>query len=380
MSKKLDELFETYAYDVRQKTQLRLADEKGLDISKMKDPKFDWEQMREISLAMEYGLNPDTLCDSEINAESMEKIRYSLMDQQSVFEDTKEEIKKKRAKRISLIIFTMVCAFSVCVVYLMNKGTIDKYIEPVPLELTTDRVTVEYGDDIHFIDYVKYYDKSQQLTIPLNQKLNKIKDYKFVYSVTNGVKAKERTLIVSVVDTTKPTIELTQDEITINKGNVFEPKDYIRKAEDNYDQLSSDNVVIKNTVDTNKDGDYEVEYQLKDQHGNVAVSILKVHVRTVSQNEEKTAIENKQDSTVKKNQEQSDKSATRETHKSINIEPKIFYIKDYNYDLSACSQAASDYMNQVLNSSNVNLSGYVEPYQENGGIVGYKVTLYIIKI
>ena len=46
---KLDELFETYAYDARQKTQLRLADEKGLDISKMKDPKFNWEQMREIS-------------------------------------------------------------------------------------------------------------------------------------------------------------------------------------------------------------------------------------------------------------------------------------------------------------------------------------------
>lgn len=74
MSKKLYQLFETYAYDARQKTQLRLADEKGLDISKMKDPKFNWEQMREISLAMEYGLNPDTLCDPEIGAESMEKL------------------------------------------------------------------------------------------------------------------------------------------------------------------------------------------------------------------------------------------------------------------------------------------------------------------
>ena len=49
MSKTLDKLFETYAYDSRQKTELRLADEKGLDISKMKDPKFNWEQMREIS-------------------------------------------------------------------------------------------------------------------------------------------------------------------------------------------------------------------------------------------------------------------------------------------------------------------------------------------
>lgn len=373
MSKKLDELFETYAYDARQKTQLRLADEKALDISKMKDPKFDWEQMREISLAMEYGLKPDTLCDPEINAESMEKIRYSLMDQQSVFEDAKEEIKKKRTKRISLIIFTMVCAFIVCVVYLMNKDTIDKYIEPVPLELTTDKVTIEYGEDIHFMDYVKYYDKSQQLTIPLNQKLNKIKDYKFVFSVTNGVKTKEKALIVSVVDKTKPTIELTQSEVSLDNGDQFNPKDYIKKAEDNYDQLSADNVVIKNTVDTNKDGNYEVEYQLEDLHGNVAVSTLKVHVRTVLSNEEKTAIKNKQDSTGKKNQEQNNKSATKETPKTIKIESKIFYIKDYNYDLSSCSQAASDYMNQVLNGSKVGLSGYIEPYQEAGEIVGYKV-------
>lgn len=373
MSKELDELFETYAYDSRQKTQLRLADEKGLDISKMKDPRYNWEQMREISLAIEYGLNPDTLCDPEISAESMEKIRYSLMDQQSVFEDAKEEIKKKRTKRISLIVFTMVCAFIVCVVYLMNKDTIDKYIEPVPLELTTDRVTVEYGEDIHFIDYIKYYDKSQQLTIPLNQKLNKIKDYKFVYSVTNGIKTKEKALIVSVVDKIKPTIELIQNEITLDNGAQFNPKDFIKKAEDNYDQLSADNVAIKNTVDSNKDGDYEVKYQLKDQHGNVAVSILKVHVRTVASNKEKTTIENKQDSTVKKSQKQNNTPNKVETPKTLNVEPKIFYIKDYNYDLSSCSQAASDYMNQVLYSSNINLSGYIEPYQETGGIVGYKV-------
>lgn len=373
MSKKLDQLFETYAYDARQKTQLRLADEKGLDISKMKDPKFNWEQMREISLAMEYGLNPDTLCDPEIGAESMEKIRYSLMNQQSVFEDAKEEIKKKRTKRISLIIFTVIVGFIVSIIYLMNKDTIDKYIEPVPLELTTDRVTVEYGEDIHFMDYVKYYDKSQQLTIPLNQKLNKIKDYKFVYSVTNGVKTREKALIVSVVDKTKPTIELTQSEITLDNGDQFNPKDYIKKVEDNYDQLSADNVVIKNSVDSNKDGDYEVEYQLKDQHGNVAVSILKVHVRTVASNEEKTTIENKQDSTVKKSQKQNNTPNKVETPKTLNVEPKIFYIKDYNYDLSSCSQAASDYMNQVLYSSNINLSGYIEPYQETEGIVGYKV-------
>ena len=31
-------------------------------------------------------------------------------------------------------------------------------------------------------------------------------------------------------------------------------------------------------------------------------------------------------------------------------------------------------MNQVLNSSNISLSGYIEPFQEENIIVGYKVT------
>ena len=83
--------------------------------------------------------------------------------------------------------------------------------------------------------------------------------------------------------------------------------------------------------------------------------------------------ENKEDSAVIKNQEQNNKSNKVETPKAINVEPKIFYIRDYNYDLSSCSQAANNYMNQVLSSSNIDLSGYVEPYQENGVIVGYKV-------
>ena len=166
---------------------------------------------------------------------------------------------------------------------------------------------------------------------------------------------------------------MIQSEITLNNGEQFNPKDYIKKVEDNYDQLSADNVVINNSVDSNKDGDYEVEYQLEDQQGNVAISTLIVHIRTVPQTEDNTAVRNKEDSTVKKNQEQRDKSNKVETPKTINVEPKIFYIKDYNYDLSACNQAASNYMNQVLNSSNININGYIEPYQENGGIVGYTV-------
>ena len=63
---------------------------------------------------MEYGLTPDTLCDPEINAESMEKIRYSLMDQQSVFEDAKEEIKETYSKNLFNYFYNGICFYCKC--------------------------------------------------------------------------------------------------------------------------------------------------------------------------------------------------------------------------------------------------------------------------
>lgn len=90
--RKLDELLSTYAYDTRQKNQLRMADEKGLDLDMIKNPLYDWEQMREIALAMEYGLDPSPLCDPTISSESMENIRIHLFENQGVFENAKAVI------------------------------------------------------------------------------------------------------------------------------------------------------------------------------------------------------------------------------------------------------------------------------------------------
>lgn len=54
MSKTLDKLFETLCIRSRQKTQLRLSDEKGLDISKRKILSLMGADARN-SLAMELG-------------------------------------------------------------------------------------------------------------------------------------------------------------------------------------------------------------------------------------------------------------------------------------------------------------------------------------
>lgn len=179
-----------------------------------------------------------------------------------------------------------------------------------------------------------------------------------------------------MVDTTKPCLELSQNETTINKGEIFQPQDYIKSVQDNYDSLTVGDVTINNNVDINKAGDYEVDYSLKDHHGNVAGLKMKVHV-----------IENKQSNVEVKNSRQNTQSNSSNNDKlnqnkskinqkkNIQATSKIFLIRDYNYDLAKCSQVAENYMNDVLNSSNESLNGYVEPYQEDNQIIGYKVNI-----
>ena len=51
---------------------------------------------------------------------------------------------------------------------------------------------------------------------------------------------------------------------------------------------------------------------------------------------------------------------------------KIFYIRDYNYNIEACKDAAVSYMNDQLNKSNA-IYGELQPYQENNVTVGYMI-------
>ena len=51
---------------------------------------------------------------------------------------------------------------------------------------------------------------------------------------------------------------------------------------------------------------------------------------------------------------------------------KVFYIRDYNYDIASCKNAAVSYMDSQLHSTSATY-GELQPYQEGGTTVGYKV-------
>lgn len=364
MSKKLDELLSTYAYDTRQKNQLRMADEKGLDLDMIKNPLYDWEQMREIALAMEYGLDPSPLCDPTISSESMENIRIHLFENQGVFENAKAEISLKKTKIIVIILTVLIIFCLILSVLYINKDYLLALCEDVELELIDDSITLPFGQEFHPMEYVKSYNKENKLILPVIKEMNKLTDYEYIYEVNNGVKSIQKTLVVTVIDDQPPVIQLKQSDVTIIQGDDFDVLDYIADVSDNYDNLSLEDIHYEINGDVSQVGNFTVLYSAADSSGNEASNTLNVKVEQKSEEQTQSNSNNSQkaNDNVKK---QNDKNNYMPAN-------KIFYIRDYNYNIEVCKNAAVSYMNDQLNKSNATY-GELQPYKENNTTVGYKV-------
>ena len=363
MSRKLDEVLSTYAYDTRQKNQLRMADEKGLNLDMMKNPLYDWEQMREIALAMEYGLDPSPLCDPTISSESMENIRIHLFENQSVFENAKAEVSLKKTKIIVIILTVLIILCLILSILYINKDYLLALCEDVELELIDDNIILSFGQEFHPIDYVKSYNKENKLILPATQEMNKLTDYEYIYEVDNGVKSIQKTLIVTVIDDQPPVIHLKQNDVTILQGDDFDVLDYIADVSDNYDNLSLENIHYE-INDISQVGNFTVLYSVTDSSGNEASNTLNVKVEKKSEEQTQSNFNN--------DQKASDNVKKQNGKNNYMPSNKIFYIRDYNYNIEACKDAAVSYMNDQLNKSNA-IYGELQPYQENNVTVGYMI-------
>lgn len=367
MSKKLDELYATYAYNSRQKNQLRIADEKGLDLDKVKNPQYDWEQMREIIIAMDYGIDPTPLCDPSIPSQSMENIRMHIFENEGIYKKAIEKISIKRTRRIIVTIIFIVLLLIIIGVCISNKEYIKTYLEEVPLELTDDHIKLEYGSEIHFMDYVKNYDKKNKLFLPKKQLMNQLQDYTYIYKSSNSFKTVSKTLIVTVVDTTAPTLSLTQNNISIEKGDSFSPDVFIKEVRDNFDNLNKDDVIILNSVNNQKTGKYDVLYKLTDSSGNLTTQTLSVVV------EEKTQESSVQSTNHDNSSNEFENSEKKDTVVTEKPSSKTFLISTYGYDITKCKNAAIAYMNESIENYSYDITGFIEPFIENGITKGYRV-------
>lgn len=142
----------------------------------------------------------------------------------------------------------------------INKGS--KF---EPLETVT--ATSPSGEDI--TDKVKVKEN--------NVNVDKVGDYTVTYSLTYNGNEVTKTIKVSVKDSDNlPTI--TAENIIIKIGDKFNPLDNVTAKDCKGKDITSDIKIVKNTVDTNKEGSYLVIYSVEDSDGNSINKSIIVYV------------------------------------------------------------------------------------------------------
>ena len=132
-----------------------------------------------------------------------------------------------------------------------------------------DNISIEVGTKYKEKGYKAYYSKkdiTKNVQVKNNINTKKIGTYKISYIVKYKKVSKTIYRNVKVVDTTKPEIVLTGENINIVVGNNYEEPGY--NALDNYDGDLTDKVEVTNNIDNNTIGTYEVTYKVKDSSNN----------------------------------------------------------------------------------------------------------------
>ena len=123
-----------------------------------------------------------------------------------------------------------------------------------------------------FDDYVEYgikiihdgVDVSNRVSITNNVDITRLGEYSVKYQYGNEYIYRN----VKVVDKISPVISLVGgSEVYILLGGKYEEAGYI--VDDNYDKDLEKKVKITGTVDTSREGEYELEYSVSDSSGNI---------------------------------------------------------------------------------------------------------------
>lgn len=175
----------------------------------------------------------------------------------------------KKALKITLIVLTIIvssvliyCFYDFLFIYHMKLNGNNEIVIDVNSNYNDPGVELKYrGKKIN--DY----------NIDSNLDTNKIGNYTINYS--KGKTKLSRKVIVEDLD--NPNIELIgEEELKITYKDKYIEPGY--KANDNYDGDLTNKVKVTNNIDTNKLGQYEVKYEVMDNHNNKVEKIRRVNV------------------------------------------------------------------------------------------------------
>lgn len=99
-------------------------------------------------------------------------------------------------------------------------------------------------------------------------KIDTLGKQEFTITITYNGKKYTKTYNLNIVDTEKPVIKLSSNEVKIALDSEFDVKSYLINVSDNYDKDLKDKIVIEGEVDTHKLGEYKVIYKVSDSSSN----------------------------------------------------------------------------------------------------------------
>lgn len=145
-----------------------------------------------------------------------------------------------------------------------------------------DNITINYKDNYNdegAKGYILGQDYSNHITVDQKVNTNEIGTYEIKYTIKVKFLKRSNYVIrkVTVVDKEVPIITLKgKKEINIKLGSSYEDEGF--SAEDNVDGNITDKVIVKNNIDTNKIGKYEIVYTVTDSSNNTTNIVRVVNV------------------------------------------------------------------------------------------------------
>lgn len=387
MSEALKKAFEKNAYNVQQKEELRLADRQHLNLEKMLDPRFDWEQMREIRLSLKEGVDPTPFAKPSIPSEEMEHIRETLFDREAVYQRLHEEAAERRLRRFIRTAALVAISVSVAAVVLWKREFIAQAIMDMKFSLssTDEKIGISKLGELNLMNYVSRHDQKGIVTYtPTETDIKRVGTYDIKFTLTNDAKSSSRYMRLRVVDDVSPVLALRTSSDVIEQGKVFDARSYIAEASDNVDSGSlAEKVKIDGSVDTSRPGNYTVKYELKDSSGNASSQSLFIEVKKHEEkktSKDKTTSKKKATSGSSKKQAENTTSAKKKSSaKKTSSKKKISKKKTVQKKTTARRATASSRTFSFSSSSNMTATyqkalAYAQSQMASGRANSYSVT------
>lgn len=192
-----------------------------------------------------------------------------------------------------IFIFSIVVLVVFILIYTYFK--INGYSNYLKIELNGNNIIKLNYKDEYLDQGAKAFYKNKNITNDINIKTNinleKTGEYFYTYKIKYKKQEKEIKRKIIIVDNEKPNITLNgKKEIELYKGSTYE--ELGAKAIDNYDNDITDKIKITGDIDTNKVGEYLINYSVADSSNNNSIETRKVKVLDNSNPAKKIAVLN----------------------------------------------------------------------------------------